>query len=532
VLGEFLASGRFASVRAIQRSPVPNVDLAAKVIERANQSNEAALLTVCGRHPHVVDFFGCIQVNPLWHILLLERCHGGELFAYIASMEHGLDEHRCARWMNELLSAIEHCHALGIVHRDIKPENLLLHTASLDAPLKVADFGAAKQIGNMQPGSHTPCGSRGYAAPEMTTLYGPAADLWSCGVVAYVLLTGRMPTFTTAAEPRREASMHVELDTPANLFEAISDRALQFVRSLLRPQAVRPTAAQARTHPWLVMQRAELEPKEVAKLEEPVACLGSTPTSQTGCPPGGAMHTPPVLDASPQHGLLTPRRLRESVPLPPLPFLNDEWMLVAKADANPAISLPPLMLAPPAHGMSAALPDQMSATPSTRSLSVSSGLDMLGSSQQRKRSSHEGVCLSLLALPHVERTPRTLSLLKGSDCQAVKPRCAHAAGARGCASDGASTSESSGECSPSASIMASPLTASPSFKGAINSPSKCESKEGSSARAAVGEDSPAAKWSSRAREPVGAAADESQPNLKRARSISSFLKDLQFREVE
>ena len=209
LLGEVLGSGSFSSVRVVyqmashQQEPSPMV---AKLVEAEHAGDEADLLAEMGPHPHLVRYFGCVHVDRRWHCLLLGRAFGGELFERVASMEHGLDERLAARWMHQLLQAVQHVHANGLVHRDIKPENILLATAAPDSPLLLADFGSAKRIQTPM-GSHTPCGTRGYAAPEQVLLttptgfdgspmrarYGRAADLWSCGVVAHVLLTGTYP---------------------------------------------------------------------------------------------------------------------------------------------------------------------------------------------------------------------------------------------------------------------------------------------------------------------------------------------------
>jgi len=257
LLGEHLASGRFASVRALQTvSPHPGLPaLVGKIVDRRGWSDEADLLTAVSPHPHIVRFFGEVRPNLEWRVLILERAHG-ELFTRVESMED-LDESAAARWMAELMSAVEHCHSMGIAHRDIKPENLLLRTEGGDAALCLADFGAAKRMASRM-GFHSPCGSKGYAAPEAslgrsgTACYGAAADLWSCGVVAYVLLTGTMPALQTAPPLNGGlTSPTCELIAPAELWYDVSTEAVDLVRALLRPHGSRLSASEARLHPWL-----------------------------------------------------------------------------------------------------------------------------------------------------------------------------------------------------------------------------------------------------------------------------------------
>lgn len=123
-------------------------------------------------------------------IMVLEYA-GGELFDYI--VQHGrMEEDKARRFFQQMLCAVEYCHRHKIVHRDLKPENLLLDD---NLNVKIADFGLSNIMtdGNFL---KTSCGSPNYAAPEVIggKLYaGPEVDVWSCGVILYVLLVGRLP---------------------------------------------------------------------------------------------------------------------------------------------------------------------------------------------------------------------------------------------------------------------------------------------------------------------------------------------------
>lgn len=123
-------------------------------------------------------------------IMVLEYA-GGELFDYI--VQNGrMKENEARRFFQQMLCAVEYCHRHKIVHRDLKPENLLLDD---NLNVKIADFGLSNIMtdGNFL---KTSCGSPNYAAPEVIggKLYaGPEVDVWSCGVILYVLLVGRLP---------------------------------------------------------------------------------------------------------------------------------------------------------------------------------------------------------------------------------------------------------------------------------------------------------------------------------------------------
>lgn len=128
--------------------------------------------------------------TPTDIIIVLEYA-GGELFNYIVNNGR-MPEPRARRFFQQLISGIEYSHKLKIVHRDLKPENVLLDD---DLNVKIADFGLSNEF---QDGYFlkTSCGSPNYAAPEVIRggLYtGPEIDVWSCGVILYVMLCGRLP---------------------------------------------------------------------------------------------------------------------------------------------------------------------------------------------------------------------------------------------------------------------------------------------------------------------------------------------------
>ncbi|TFY77104.1 hypothetical protein EWM64_g6909 [Hericium alpestre] len=141
------------------------------------------------RHPHIIKLYEVIS-TPTDIIIVLEYA-GGELFNYIVANGR-MAEPQARRFFQQLISGIEYSHKLKIVHRDLKPENVLLDD---DLNVKIADFGLSNEI---KDGDFlkTSCGSPNYAAPEVIRggLYtGPEIDVWSCGVILYVMLCGRLP---------------------------------------------------------------------------------------------------------------------------------------------------------------------------------------------------------------------------------------------------------------------------------------------------------------------------------------------------
>ncbi|KAK0745334.1 kinase-like domain-containing protein [Apiosordaria backusii] len=191
-----LGEGSFGKVKlAVHRSTGQQVALKIisrkKLISRDMQGRverEIEYLQLL-RHPHIIKLYTVIK-TPTEIIMVLEYA-GGELFDYI--VQHGkMREDEARRFFQQMLCAVEYCHRHKIVHRDLKPENLLLDE---NLNVKIADFGLSNIMtdGNFL---KTSCGSPNYAAPEVIggKLYaGPEVDVWSCGVILYVLLVGRLP---------------------------------------------------------------------------------------------------------------------------------------------------------------------------------------------------------------------------------------------------------------------------------------------------------------------------------------------------
>lgn len=141
-------------------------------------------------HPNVLRLYDVWETSKALY-LVLEYVEGGELFDLL--VERGpLQEQEAVKYFRQIVLGTAYCHALGICHRDLKPENLLLD-ASLN--VKLADFGMAALESNGKL-LETSCGSPHYAAPEIVSglkYHGAASDVWSCGVILFALLTGRLP---------------------------------------------------------------------------------------------------------------------------------------------------------------------------------------------------------------------------------------------------------------------------------------------------------------------------------------------------
>ncbi|GMM29578.1 AMP-activated serine/threonine-protein kinase catalytic subunit [Martiniozyma asiatica (nom. inval.)] len=176
------ATGQRVALKMIDRKTLAKSDMQGR-IER-----EISYLRLLN-HPHIIKLYDVIKSKE--EIIMVIEYAGKELFEYIVQNGKMKDD-QARRFFQQIIAAVEYCHSHKIVHRDLKPENLLLDD---QLNIKIADFGLSNIMsdGNFL---KTSCGSPNYAAPEVISgkLYaGPEVDVWSCGVILYVMLCGRLP---------------------------------------------------------------------------------------------------------------------------------------------------------------------------------------------------------------------------------------------------------------------------------------------------------------------------------------------------
>ncbi|KAH3680303.1 hypothetical protein WICMUC_000370 [Wickerhamomyces mucosus] len=181
-LAYHLTTGQKVALKIINRKTLAKSDMQGR-IER-----EISYLRLL-RHPHIIKLYDVIKSKD--EIIMVIEYAKNELFDYIVQ-KGKMPEIEGRRFFQQIISAVEYCHRHKIVHRDLKPENLLLDD---NLNVKIADFGLSNFMsdGNFL---KTSCGSPNYAAPEVISgkLYaGPEVDVWSCGVILYVMLCGRLP---------------------------------------------------------------------------------------------------------------------------------------------------------------------------------------------------------------------------------------------------------------------------------------------------------------------------------------------------
>jgi len=185
--------------------------------------------------------------------MVLELLTGGELFDRIVS-KGSYSEKEASAVIKSVVSAIDYLHSIGIVHRDLKPENLIYLSKADDSPIKITDFGLAKFRANQNVDMHTACGTPGYVAPEVLKgeNYSKAVDLWSVGVILYILLCGFPPFYHQNTNMLYKLIKKGEYDFPDPYWSEISDSAKDLIRGLLTVDPKkRMTAKELLVHPWI-----------------------------------------------------------------------------------------------------------------------------------------------------------------------------------------------------------------------------------------------------------------------------------------
>nr|XP_043626550.1 calcium-dependent protein kinase 26-like [Erigeron canadensis] len=222
-------------------------------------------------HKNIVTIKGAYE-DLLYVHIVMELCNGGELFDRI--IERGqYSERKAAELTKIIVGVVEACHSLGVMHRDLKPENFLLINKDDDFSLKAIDFGLSVFF---KPGQvfTDVVGSPYYVAPEVLLKhYGPEADVWTAGVILYILLSGVPPFWAETQQGIFDAVLKANIDFESDPWPLISDSGKDLIEKMLCSQpSSRLTAHQVLCHPWIcengVAPDRALDPAVLSRLKQ------------------------------------------------------------------------------------------------------------------------------------------------------------------------------------------------------------------------------------------------------------------------
>ena len=205
------------------------------------------------QHPNIIKLYDVFE-NEHHIYIIMEYCSGGDLLSYFESHNYVLPESKVCEIIHKLSMAVYYLHSYGIVHRDLKPENILMTDSKLTADIRLLDFGLSKIIGNDEKCTE-PYGTLTFVAPEVLQgkPYDKSVDLWSIGIITFLLLCGYLP-FDDQHSEREIARQTINDPVPFDykIWNKFSPEAKIFVNGLLQKKPEkRYTIKEVLEHPWI-----------------------------------------------------------------------------------------------------------------------------------------------------------------------------------------------------------------------------------------------------------------------------------------
>ena len=205
------------------------------------------------QHPNIIKLYDVFE-NENYIYIIMEYCSGGDLLSYFEHFEYELPETKVCEIIHKLSMAIYYLHSYGIVHRDLKPENILMTDLTSNADIRLLDFGLSKIVGNDEKCTE-PYGTLSFVAPEVLQgkPYDKSVDLWSIGIITFLLLCGYMP-FDDKHSEREIARQTIQDPVPYEnkIWSKLSPEAKTFVDGLLQKKPEkRYSIKEVLEHPWI-----------------------------------------------------------------------------------------------------------------------------------------------------------------------------------------------------------------------------------------------------------------------------------------
>jgi calcium-dependent protein kinase len=249
-----LGNGCFGEVKLALHRP-SETQRAIKVIPLSEDVNTNMLMAEVNilktlDHPNIVRIFEVIQDSKSLNIVM-EYCSGGELFDKIKD-SNGFSENLAANYMLDIVSAVRYCHEAKIVHRDLKPENILFESSEPEARLKIIDFGTSQYV-KAKEKMNKFIGTTYYIAPEVIEKnYDEKCDVWSLGVILYIMLCGKPPFYSRVEKEVYEKIKKIPVTFKGGVWSSVSDEAKCLIQKMLRKDPLsRYSIQEVYSDPWI-----------------------------------------------------------------------------------------------------------------------------------------------------------------------------------------------------------------------------------------------------------------------------------------
>ncbi|XP_047341339.1 calcium-dependent protein kinase 19-like [Impatiens glandulifera] len=218
--------------------------------DKEDMRKEIQIMQHLSGQANIVEFKGSFEDKNGVHVVM-ELCGGGELFDRIIAQGH-YSERAAASVCRAIVNVVHHCHFMGVIHRDLKPENFLLSDKTDNAMLQATDFGLSVFIEEGKIYQDI-VGSAYYVAPEvLKRRYGKEVDIWSAGVILYILLSGVPPFWAEKDSAIFDAILRGHVDFESDPWPSISKSAKDLVRRMLtQDPKKRITSTEILNHPWI-----------------------------------------------------------------------------------------------------------------------------------------------------------------------------------------------------------------------------------------------------------------------------------------
>ena len=244
-LGVDKQTGQKVAIKIMKKSTMDTSDL--QLVR-----TEIEILKIC-QHPNIIRLYNVFE-NSEYIYIIMEYCSGGDLFSYLENRNFLLPEKRACTIIHKMATAVYYMHSYGVAHRDLKPENVLMTSCDEDSDIRILDFGLSKILGSNEK-CNEPYGTLTYCAPEIIIdePYNKAVDLWSLGVMTYLMVSGKLPFNHQDENEIARQVVYDEPDYSRNpIWKELSPECKDFIQRLLqKDQNKRMTIKEALEHKWI-----------------------------------------------------------------------------------------------------------------------------------------------------------------------------------------------------------------------------------------------------------------------------------------